>query len=655
VSASPKSEDSELLYGGRDVLTAFQRLRKLAKDSAEDDPNIDATSQKRIDTMMRDLYLTLLSETSARKGELSRKNVAGADKDMMRAFATQGRATAHFIAGLKMNGGVIDTLRDMRKEAGDYTTGRDERMEYMNEILRRHSMNLEYKPSPIVDTAMAGTSIWMLLTNPSYFVVNATQPLVVTIPMLAGKHGYTRSWGAFKRAYGDLAALVKTGDFNEKGYAKLPKDVAGIIEKLTDRGLIDITLGQELGRFESTQEGGMQYVERAVNGLRSVTEKVEAANRLSTAIAAYRMERERGSSEDAAIDYAAKIIQETHGDYSGFNAPRFMRTGVGRLATQFRKFQLIQLTMFTKLVHESFKGADPETRKVARAALAFNLTHMFALGGVMGMPGFAAIAWVVGKAFPDDDEPDDPEATLRRLIGDKDLADLLVRGAPKLAGIDVSGRVGAGGMLSILPYTDIDLSRKGYADIAVGLMGPFFGGLAPKAFDGLGLMSKGDYWKGLEQMMPVGFANALKATRFATDGMSQRNGDTVMSADDIGTLDILSQAVGLPTNKLTDRMTLANTQYNADKFYKDRTSQLKREYADAVRANNPDAIREVREDWMRTQEARVRLGYPRQPMSELLKAPQARAKRESEVVAGVQTQQRNLGFTRAQAAVTAEE
>lgn len=655
VSASPKSEDNDLLYGGRDVLTAFQRLRKLAKDSAEMDPNIDQKAQGRIDDMMRDLYLTLLSETSARKGEINRKNVAGADKDMMRAFATQGRATAHFIAGMKMNGSIVDNLRDMRNEAGDYTTGRGDRLEYFNEILRRHSMNLEYAPNPIVDKAMASTSIWMLLSNPSYFLTNATQPFVVSIPMLAAKHGYARSWQSMTRAYGDLLPVLKGGPLDEASYSRLPKDVRAAIEALADKGVIDTLLGTELGRFESEQDSAMRHVDHVVNKLRGVAEKVESINRLSTAISAYRMERERGSSDADAIDYAAKIIKDTHGDYSGFNAPRLMRSGVGRLATQFRKFQLIQLTMFAKLTHAAFADAPSDERQIARKALALNLTHMFALGGVMGMPGFAAIAWVVGKAFPDDDEPDDPEATLRRLVGDKHLADLLVRGAPKLAGADISGRVGAGGMLSILPYTDIDLSRKGYADIAVGLMGPFFGGLAPKAVDGLGMISKGDYWKGLEALMPTGVANLLKSARFADQGMTQRNGDQVLSSDDIGALDILSQAVGLPSNTLTDRQTLASGQFNADRFYKDRTAALKTAYANAMRENDIDALRDVRQDWQRTQEARKKLGYPVQPMSQLLKAPQERAKREKDVVAGVETSKKNLGFTRAQAEVTSEE
>jgi hypothetical protein len=254
------------------------------------------------------------------------------------------------------------------------------------------------------------------------------------------------------------------------------------------------------------------------------------------------------------------------------------------------------------------------------------------------------IAWVIGKALPGDDEPDDPEATLRRLIGDKALADLLLKGAPKLLGVDFSVRVGASGMLSILPYTDLEMSRDGYYAALAGALGPFVGGLAPKVIDGVGLIGQGQLWKGTEQMLPTGLANVLKATRFADQGVTKRNGDVVLSADEVGMLDWAAQAVGLPTNVTTDRSFLANAQFKSDKFYRERTTQLKNQYAAAVRKNDTDTMREVREDWMQTQAARRKLGYEVQPLSTLLKAPQEQRKREAATTAGVQTNRGNQGF-----------
>lgn len=633
-----KLDGVEAFMGGRDMLGAFQRLRTLAADQKGDEK-----TSERVNQMMRQMYLTLLAETSARKSELHRRNIAGADGDMMRAFATQGRATAHFVAGLQTNGKINDHLRDMKAEVGQTLGDREQKQAYFNEIMRRHSMNLEFTPSGMIEKAMAGTSVWMLLTNPSYFLVNATQPFMMSAPLMGARYGYARANAELFRAAREVLPVLKDGKFTEDDYSALPKDTQRAIEELANMGVIDISLESVLGKFESASGSMASKLDPVMQRLNGAAQAVESMNRLATAITAYRLAKEK-SGHDGAVQYAAQVIYETHGDYSGFNAPRFMRRGVGKLATQFRKFQLIQLSMFARLINRAFKDADPEERFIARKALAFNLAHLGATGGLMGMPAFSMIAWVVGKAIPGDDEPDDPEATLRRLIGDKALADLLLKGAPKLLGVDISGRVGAGGMLSLLPYTDVELSRDGYSAAVTGLLGPFVGGLAPRAADGMGLIAKGELWKGTEQMLPAGFANVLKATRFASDGVTKRNGDVVLSPDEVSMLDWAAQAVGLPTNVTTDRQFLANAQYKADTFYRERTSQLKNEYSAAVRKNDTAAMRETREEWMRTQDARRKLGYEVQPLSTLLKAPAEQRKRERETIAGVQTNKGNRGF-----------
>lgn len=635
-----KLEGADAFMGGRDVLGAFQRLRKFSRDMKD---TKDGKVDERVDTMMRQLYLTLLSETSARKGELHRKGVAGADRDMMRAFATQGRASAHFVASLKTNGKITDHLRDMKTAVSSSLGNRETKQAYYNEIMRRHSMSLEYVPQGVIDKVMAGTSIYMLLTNPSYYLINATQPGMMSVPLMAGKHGYANAWQQMIRSAREVAPLLKNGSFTEENYANLPTDVRQAIEELADKGVIDISLESVLGNFESESDSPTRYLDIAVQKMRGVAQTVESLNRLTTAMAAYRMEKAKTGSHEAAVKYAGEVIYETHGDYSGFNAPRLMRAGVGRLATQFRKFQLIQLSMFARLMNRAFYGASKEEKAVARKALILNLTHLLAMGGVMGLPGFTFIAWFVGKAL-DDDEPDDPEATLRRLIGDKDVADLLLKGAPKLAGVDVSGRIGAGGMLSILPYTDIKIDRDGYGDIATGIMGPFIGGLLPRVADGVSLIAKGDLWRGSEMLLPAGLANLSKAARFPTEGVTTRNGDVVMSSDDIGMLEILSQSVGLPSKKLTDRQVLSASQFKADTFYRNRTTQLKNEYTRAFKANDAQAMRELRQDWLDTQAARKKVGFSTQPLSTLLKAPQEQRKRESGSVAGVKVTDTNRRF-----------
>ncbi len=138
---------------------------------------------------------------------------------------------------------------------------------------------------------------------------------------------------------------------------------------------------------------------------------------------------------------------------------------VARLVTQYRKFQIIQISNYTRMIHDGFMNADlsKEEKWVARKMLAYNLSTMFALGGTLGLPGAQAIGAILRGVFGDDDEPNDPELTMRKYLGDAGLegvSDLLIKGAPAWMGIDVSGRLGAGNILSLFPSADIDKKSR---------------------------------------------------------------------------------------------------------------------------------------------------------------------------------------------------
>lgn len=633
------------VYGGRDVQNVFYRLRNLANDSMDEAGSAKATQA--INRLIADLHLTLLAEQSARQSERRRKNVAGAEDDMMRSFATQGLATAHFISTLHNSGKIYDTLQQMRKEADEQKPGRDVRREYYNEFMRRHALGLSYEPNTIVNKALGTTSFWMLLTNPAYYLQNMTQPFMMSLPYVAGKHDYNKAWDEFTTAYKQIFNMIKNEGLSEESYSKLPADVREAIETLVNNGRIDISLDQDLGRWRDTEGSKAELAGKAIEKLRKIAQDIESVNRVATAVAAYRLEIKAGSTKEQAVAYADDVILRTHGDYSGFNAPRITRQGLGRLATQFRKFQLIQISLMAKLVKDSFAGASAAEKRVARRALGFTLSHTLAMGGVMGFPGFAAIAWILGAAFGDDDEPDNPELTLRKMIGDKALADIILKGAPKLAGVDLSGKLGMGQMLSILPYTDIDLSRAGVAQTGYALLTGATGSLVQRAAEGVGLMADGEYYKGLERLAPAGLSQSMKAARFGLmEGVTLKNGDVVIKPEDISFLDMLSVAIGLPSNKITDRTFVQGAAIDTEKFYKDRTGEIKRDYIKAANAKDNAGMAKARQEWLEMQDAKRKNGIKVQPLSDLLKAPQEQKTREAGVVGGVTTTKSNREFIR---------
>lgn len=639
-----KEKGLDAIHNGRDMLTAFNRLRNLIKSELETDPNDQVA--RSLNGMISDLYLQALAETSARKAEIKRRNVAGADLDMLRAFATQGRADAHFIAALKHNGEVTDAIYEMRREAHGAGDDKADRMRLFNEFMTRHALHMNYQEHRVQDAIMRGTSLWMLATSPAYYLQNATQTPMISVPYMAGKHGYGRSWSAISQAYKDLGPMSEGLNFSERmDLTKAPADVRRMLQDLVAAGRIDIALDQDLGRFQSRADNTLSHMWNTVDRkLRGMQQRVEAINRVTTAIAAYRMELARnGGNHAAATEYASKAIRITHGDYSAFNSPRYFTPGGGlpaaKVVTQFRKFQIIQASLIVRLFNNAFAGdVSPEERAIARKALAFTLGHTAAIGGVYGLPGASTLAWLVSKLLGDDDEPAIDELKLRRLIGNEDLADLVLKGAPAYFGLDLSGKLGMGNAFSVMPYANVTgFNRDSFEKGLLALTGPFVGGLLPRFADGIEQIARGNWYKGIEQLVPNGFGNAMKAYRFQNEGVTKRNGDVMLDAEEIEFGTTVLQALGLQTKQLTDRTFDQKVVADFEQFYKEKSARLTEKYAKAAKSGDTGAMGEAREQWMELQESRVRNGFTRQPLSQLLKAPANQAKREREVVNGVGT------------------
>jgi len=649
--ASPDAVDFfEKTKFGRDemannsTLDALTRLRSVINARAAEGDKSAAAMQ----TLVTDLFLQNLSENSARKSEMRRRGVAG-EVDMLRSFASQGRADAQFLASIEMNPQVQDAVQEMRaqvKQGGN----RDRKSELMNEIMARYEKSLARGDTPTIDKLTRLSSIWYLATSPAYYFQNLTQPWMMSVPAMAGRHNYSSSSTALFKAYSELGPLMKSAKLFEQqfDFSKVPADVRAAIQELANRGKIDIGLETELGEFKIDGSGALTDRWNKVDkGMRIAVQKVEAINRLSTAIAAYRLELAKTGSAEKALDYADRILTETHGDYTAFNSPRVFNNPVGKVALQFRKFQLIQLTFYAKLIRDAYEGKD---RAMALKTLAYSLGHTGMLAGVMGLPGYAAISAILGALLGDDDEEYDLTKELRTMIGDEDIANLILRGAPTIAGMDLSGKVGAGNMLSIMPFSNADLTTKSGVYEALGqLLGGAAAGMAAKFADGLGLMLSGDWYKGLEQMLPKGLADPMKAARIANEGMTRRNGDVVLPESEISSLDAVWQAIGLsPVKQAVVYERQQNIRDVGQKF-QDRSTEIKNRYTKAAKSGDTAEMAAQREAWAKLQAARMNSGYTRQPMSELLKAPQDQAKRERQTVGGVQYNKANRAAVLAEA------
>lgn len=654
--AKVETFEREEAVGGRTsggVLKAFTELRKsldaeLASTTDPQDLNVLAKAR----AVVADLYLSSLAENSARKSEMRRKGVAG-EIDMLRSFATQGRADAQFLATAKYTPQMSDAINEMRRETkeGD---GRLEKSQLFNEIMARHNQSLTYDDSSWSDVAAKAnrvTSVWMLATSPMYYLQNLTQPIMLSVPFMAGRHNYFKAQAALLKAYTQLGGLNKNKKIDEPfDFENVPADVRKMISTLVDRGRIDIGMETELGKFQVAGESkAAQGVNKVDRILRSVGQKMEAINRVSTAIAAYRLELAKTGSIKDATEYADSVIAQTHGDYTRINAPRAFNTNVGKVALQFRKFQLIQLTLLTKLVSNSLEGATKAERVAARKALAFTLGHTAALAGLVGMPGFAALSFIakgLAGMFGDDEEPYNLEKELYEALVSQwgeDAATLILRGTPAAAGVDLSGKLGMGNTLSVLPFTDFELSKAGVAEAGYALAFGAAGSLAQRFADGLKLIGGEEYYRGLEKLAPKGIADAMKAVRENNEGVTRLNGDVLVPADEIAAWESVAKGLGVPVTSDTKRRFLTDVKFEEEKAFKDKAAKLKNQYTKARREGDDTSA--IREKWAKLQEERVSEGFKREPLSNLLQAPQAQAKRERETTEGIQFNKQTRRFT----------
>ena len=630
---------------------AMQQVKSIIQNSEE--AGFGKKELDIINSFIMDLYVGMLAENSARRHQLARKGVAGFD-DMLRAFSVNGVANAHFIGSMNFEPEIAGALRQMSIDARAPTeTGtatREDRMRAYNEVMGRHVAGIGTQPTPLQDTLLRYNSVWTLLTLPRYYILNGSQTYMLSLPYMAAKFGYGRTASAINNTYREMAysfakstggvmpALKQffSGDFDltklrkPDGKAYSAEEIK-LLEALRDNGLLDIGMGYDLGYWETNQTPGPnRSLQRVLQKLTAATRQIEVINRVSSGLAAYRLARSEKMSEKAAFDYAAKVISDTQGDYSGINAPRLFNSfSFSKVILQFRKFQLMQASLLIKNAHAAFAGASEDERKLGRAVLRNVLGQTALVTGALGLPLAGAISYILAAIFGPPDEPVNEERFLRKILGNDRLADFILNGVPAGLGVDVSSQLGLNNVFSPAPYTDLDFAgRDAFAKSVVGLGGPLFGTAASFA-DGYKYYTEGQLYKAIEAMMPNGVKSAMRAYRETFDkGVTRRNGDLVVSSEEFTFFDTFLQTLGFTTSTMKDVKRTRQDMYAFDKYFADRTTQIRRQYSEAKRSGDSAAITSARADWMALQQSKKRVGLTASNMGTLTSAPKQQIKRE---------------------------
>ena len=624
---------------GESPLMQMQKLKQMIGSELETG-SVNKEAAKQMESMLKDLYIRSLADNSALRYASPREGISGADENMLRAFSEKMRADANsygFISNYHKELAVTKSLYDEinKKPSNPQYLARKE---FLREILRRRAVVQATYDSPwngVTDKLMAASSIYHLATSPRYYVMNALQPAMFTAPLIGGRYGLHNAWSEMISTYKTLWPQMTSSDF-WKGSVDvtsldLPKDEIEFLETARNNGYLDFGAQLDAG-FWQGETGVSRAVQEANHMFRTASSQVEFINRTVAGLSAYRLVKDSGKSEAEATKYGMEIINATQFNYATENQPRWFNMAP-RVMTQFRKYQVgqiaLQASLIKNLMDTHSKSWTSAEAKEARATLAYMYGQLGLVTGAMGLPGAQAIGVLGSALFGNDDEPINGERWLRQMVGDN-LGEWALKGVPSTAaGWDLSG-VGLGSLLNPLPlfdYGSLD-TREGVRDFAFQAGLGAFGGMLDTVARPV---AAGDVAGAAEAALPSGLRNAIKGYRMATEGVTKKNGDLLLTPDEIGIVQAGLQALGFRSPEAAEKLTKHYEQKQFEDYYSDRTSQMKRAWLEAQKANDQYRLRELELEWRRMQDTKARLGLKTSPLSTLYRAASEQRRRQQEI------------------------
>jgi len=518
------------------------------------------------------LFLTMQPDLSARKHFIHRKNVAGYSNDALRAFAETAFHGAYHLARVKYNGRLESIVLDAnRHKTANPSIAADR---YFDELLRRQKwVNAPEDVNSFTSWATSFSFLYFL-TAPASALAQFAQTAMVAFPYLGGKFGYTRAFselstatkqffasgiGKDKGFYDVIRTLRERAE--EKGLSekdrKVRQEELAAMQQLYEDGTLNRTQTLSLAglaeRPSDILQGGLAAVmkskafkttEKVTYALGYAFNQSEVFNRQVTALAAFRLAKQRGMPPDLALQTAKDVVNETHFEYTNATKPRFMQGPTARIIFQFKNYAQQMTVLLVKTLKQAVSDADEEVQREARARLTGILFMTGLFAGYEGLPLFWVIEGVMNAMFDDEDEPYDFVNSAKNNLADmfgSNAARILSKGAvSEILGGDIANRVSMNGMW----FRDSNKSAdevESFKQFVIDLTGPFVG-IGVNVADGIKKINDGHPWRGTEAMLPPVLKDFMKVGRMATEGATTLRGDPIVG--EISTWGLFLQALG---------------------------------------------------------------------------------------------------------------
>ena len=352
----------------------------------------------------------------------------------------------------------------------------------------------------------------------------------------------------------------KEGGFTKKEFLR---ELKPFVEAISDRGLLSRSFFYDsLGAQISGKEKHIGDYLSAWGAFPFHT--AERMNRQVTLVASYLNEMMRlknnpiekqgevglthEEQRKLAMETAMYDAQQTNGGAVLDTTSRWAQHGLGRVAMMYKVFGIqmyyTQAKLFAKAIGQE---KNPELRRIAKRQFMMIQGSVLALSGISGLTAYGMMTSLWDMLFTGDDEVK-VDDKIRMLTGEG----LYKGGANMLTqifggeGVDISSRVGLSHLL--LGSNRYNFNPSLEKTIVTSLGGPAYGygSQIARGFQDIG---RGEYQRGVENILPAAFRNVAKAVRYTDEGANTRRGDPI--AGDIGAGLIMAQALGFAPAEYT--------------------------------------------------------------------------------------------------------
>lgn len=489
--------------------------------------------------------------------------------------------------------------------------------------LYNHMLKMQAPSEPsnaVVDALGKVGYVWFLGLSPAFWAMNTLQNPMIGLPQLGSKFGVansSREWlGAVKWfstiRMGKLIAHDKTPfsidwlkDQVKNGTVKgINKEEMDMLQTLEDRQVLDFTQAMDLSRIgEASSDTSYKAMRFAAAG----AHHTEVFNRVTFALAAYRLAMKSGSgiTHETAVKSAENDVVASHFDYSSSNKPTLMRGKTSRLMFMFQQYRQHMLYWWAKNVKDMIKNEAPGDRvRATKAALLMGTTHAV-MAGALGLPFIGTVSFLAnlfgGK--DDDGEPFDFDAWIKdaaiEATGSQKAGEIMANGIFAAVGMNIGKRIGQPDLLPFLNNNGSAKFEKSPDDKARAYLFDMLGPLGSIALSGaksLDSFSKGDMVGGMAAVTPKAISDVLKAYKLDQEGLKDKQGNAIATAESFDGSDVLMQAAGVQPTKIANIRADASRVRDIDQAIQDRSRRIEANFVDAWQRGDQAGMTETLDD-----------------------------------------------------------